>query len=130
MTGVMSKVVKFLILLVVVHLVEVLMIGSIWYMLDLQARKSIAVELNIEPDWASLDKYIETHFKVGMSRIEILRQAEKIGAYTIEPLFIGDQYCEKFFFNVGPFYIARGSIWWICYDKNDVVTSVWKHLPV
>lgn len=127
---VVSKVVRFLILLSIVHIMEVLVIGGTWYMLDLQARKSIAVELNIESDWVSLDKHVETHFTVGMSRIEILRQAEKVGAYTIQPFFIGDQYCEKFFFNVGPFHIARGSIWWICYDKYGVVTSVWKYLPV
>jgi hypothetical protein len=59
-----------------------------------------------------------------MSRIEVLREAQKIGPYKIDPFIINIKYCEAFYFNVGPLRLSRGGRWEVCYDDNYIVTSV------
>jgi hypothetical protein len=122
--GVFIGILRLLIIVFAIHIAEAMIVGGLWYALDLQAQRALATKLNIEPNWTGLEKYIEGHIKVGMSREEVIKQAIAIGPFTVKPLFSGAKYCEIYFFNVGPFETARGQPWWICYDENNKVISV------
>lgn len=124
--SILSRLLRLVAFLFVVHAVEFLLIGGIWYVLDIQSRSSLTAKLGIEPSWISFEKYIETHFEVGMSRTEVIKQAEIVGPFSVEPFFSGLKYCEEYSFRVGPLGSPRGGRWWICYE-NDVVISVWRY---
>jgi len=124
--SILSGLLRLIVLLLVVHVVEILIVGGVWYVLDIQSRSSLAAKLEIEPSWSSFEKYVETHFEVGMTRTEVIKQAEMIGPFSVEPFFSGMKYCEEYSFRVGPLGTSRGGRWWICYE-NDVVVSVWRY---
>jgi hypothetical protein len=123
-----SRLQKLLPLLMIFDLVQVLFVGGIWsgiwYKNDLDARKEIAERLQIEPSWQSLEYYIETHFVGGMTRADIVKQAEEIGYENINIYFLGEIYCEVYSFSVGPFSSPRGGRWSICYDEDENVISI------
>jgi hypothetical protein len=119
-----TKLLILLVFLVMVNFIEALCFGGAWLVLDLKARKSIAEKLDIEADWSSFESYIQTSFEPGMSRKEVLKRAETISPFVINPFFIGDEYCEAFYFTVGPFRTSRGGRWDICYNENDVVIHI------
>jgi hypothetical protein len=113
-----------LILLGLLNVIEIGFLGLGYYLLDLQARSNISTRLGIEPNWDSLRYYIPDHITVGMSRIDVIEESEKIGAFVIVPVIIHVKYCEDYIYNVGPLHSSRGGRWDICYDNNDIVTSV------
>jgi hypothetical protein len=125
---ILSQLPKIFVLLLIFALAQVICIGGIWYIKDLNARKEISTRLEIEPSWKSLEKYIETHFEVGMSRNEVLKQADEVGFVNINYFFIGEMYCEVFSFSVGPFNSDRGGRWSLCYDQNDTVIKIERKL--
>ena len=114
--------------LIIFMIIQVCCVSGVWYTLDLQARNSLSAELHIEPSWKSFEKYIETHFNIGMTRFEVLKQAEEIGPYTLDPYFLGEEYCEALYFKVGPLRTVRGGRWDICYDENEIVTWFSRYL--
>lgn len=113
-----------LLLLALLNALEIGCLGLGYYWLDLQARSRLASELGIEPNWDSFSKYIPSHIKIGMTRVEVLREAEKIGPYNIDPFIVNVKYCEAYYFDVGPLRLSRGGRWDICYDQNFIVTTV------
>ncbi len=117
-----------LLLLGLLNAIEIGFFGLGYYLLDLQARSSIASRLGIEPNWDSLRNYIPEHIKVGMNRIDVIRESENIGAFVILPVIINIKYCEDYIYNVGPLDSSRGGRWDVCYDKNFVVTTVEEYL--
>jgi hypothetical protein len=121
---IITRLLKLIAILLILDLVQALCVGSVWYMSDLQARNAMAGRLNIESSWQSLENYIEAHFSVGMTRDEVLKQADEIGLSNINFVFIGQMYCETYSFSLGPFLAARGGRWEICYDQNENVISV------
>ena len=116
-----------LILLVLLNSLELGCLALGYYWLDLKARTDLSTKLGIEPNWDSFSKYIPEHIKPGMTRIEVLQEAEKIGPYQIDPFIIEVKYCEAFYFYVGPLRSSRGGRWDVCYNQNFIVTSVEKY---
>ncbi len=82
----------------------------------------LARRLDLGSSPGAFGGYIETHFKIGMTREEIIRQAEKIGPYTIKPLPAIN--CENYYFNVGPLETTYGLPSQVCYDESGKVKSV------
>ena len=119
-----SRLLKLAIILITFDLIQVLCIGGIWSINDLWARNELGKKLGIESNWQSLEKYIKTHFELGMTRDEVIRQAEEIGLFFTSPYFIGADYCELYVFNVGPFESSRGGRWDICYNQDNIVIRV------
>ncbi len=115
---------RLLFVLVLFDLTQALCVGSVWYISDSKARSAMSTRLGIEPNWKRLEEYIETQFEVGMTRDEVLRQADEIGYVNINYYFIGETYCEVYSFSVGPFISARGGRWRICYDEANKVTKI------
>jgi hypothetical protein len=113
-----------LLLLGLLNVIEFGFLGLGYYLLDLQARSNISSRLGIESNWDSLRSYIPEHIKVGMNRIDVIRESENIGAFVIVPVIINVKYCEDYIYNVGPLHSSRGGRWDICYDNNNIVTSV------
>jgi hypothetical protein len=112
---------KLLVILVIFDLIQALCIGSVWYISDIQAQRVMSAKLGIAPGWHGLEEYIESHFEVGMTRGEILKQAKEVGFVNINVFFIGETYCEVYSFHVGPYNSARGGRWSICYDEKENV---------
>jgi hypothetical protein len=113
-----------LFLLILLNALEFGCLGLGYQWLDLQARSSLSTKLGIEPNWDSFREYIPDQIKPGMTRIEVLQEARKIGSYVVVPIIINVKYCEAFYFTVGPLHSARGGRWDVCYDNNFNVTSV------
>ena len=111
-------------ILLLFDLAQVLCAGVWWYVSDLDARTAMSSMLNIAPSWRSLEEHIETSLEVGMTRDEVLEQADKVGYVNINYFFIGERYCEVYSFSVGPFNSTRGGRWGLCYDQNDKVISI------
>jgi hypothetical protein len=112
------------VLFVTFDLIQAICLGGLWYVSDARARNAMSAKLNIEPSWQSLVDYNEAHFKVGMTRDDVLEQAEKVGSVNINFFFIGEMYCEIFSFDLGPFNSARGGRWGICYDRSGNATQI------
>jgi len=113
---------RLLVWLVIIHVAECLLAAGAWYALERQAYSTLARRLDLGSSPGAFGEYIETHFKIGMTREEIIRQAEMIGPYTIKPLPTIN--CENYYFNVGPLESRYGLPWQVCYDESGKVISV------
>ena len=109
---------------VVVHLLELLIGVSAWFILDWRAQTSIASKLDVEASWSAIENHISDRFRVGEARTKILEEAAKVGVYRIRPFFLGSQYCETYYFRIGPFQSDRAGPWNLCFDVNGLVTEV------
>jgi len=109
MSSALPSTIRCLLFVLVVHLVELVLIVSLWFLLDIQARSVLSVRLGIGTSLLDFNRYIEETFKPGMTRRQIIEDAQFIGPYRVAPVFIGDEYCEIYSFNVGPFQTARGT---------------------
>jgi hypothetical protein len=113
-----------LIIVIVAHCLELAIGTSIWFVLDGRARTSIASKLGTEPTWDSVETYIADQFTIGTPRMQLLERAAEIGVFRIKPFFIGAQYCETYYFKLGPFWADRAGPWNVCFDDEGIVTRV------
>lgn len=112
------------VLIIALHVAEVVIALGGWYALTLHSQALVANKLGIGSSLAEFNRYVETHITVGMSRKEVITQAELIGPFRTKPFFLSDEYCETYYFNVGPLSTTLGLPWWVCYDDSDHVISV------
>jgi hypothetical protein len=115
---------RIFILILIVDLIQAICIGVVWYISDTHARLTVSERLDIVPNWQILSEYIQKQFSVGMSRTDILMQAQRIGRVNMSYYFIGNMYCEVFSFRVGPFDAERGGRWRICYNDSNIAIKV------
>ncbi|MCC6191226.1 MAG: hypothetical protein IT318_19565 [Anaerolineales bacterium] len=113
-----------LVLAIILHCIELAIGVGIWIALDRRAAASVAGKIGTDASWSSIESYIAEQFTIGTSRAQLLEQAAMIGVFRIRPFFIGPQYCEAYYFLLGPFLTNRAGPWSICFDDDDIVTSV------
>jgi hypothetical protein len=110
------------VLAIVLHCIELAIGVGIWMALDRRAVASVADKLGTDASWSSIESYIAEQFTIGTSRTVVLEQAAKLGVFRIRPYFIGPQYCETYYFMLGPFQTNRAGPWNICFDDDEFVT--------
>jgi hypothetical protein len=115
---------KYIVAILVVHIVELIVVAGVWYGLDFQARTALSHRLGIGNQGYDFTEYVLANFKPGMTRRQVIEQGDIIGTYSMKPYFIENKYCEKWVFNVGPFDTMVGLPWSICYDENGIVISM------
>jgi hypothetical protein len=108
----------------VIHLLELAIGIGVWLALDRSAQASVANRLGTEVSWSAIEDHIASQFQIGVARPNILEAAAKIGAFRIRPFRLGNQYCEAYYFKIGPFYTDRAGPWSLCFNDDEVVTSV------
>lgn len=118
------KSLKFFAFILGIHLTEVILFAGIWSVMGWQARVELAQKLGIGQEAGSLEQYVASHFLAGMSRRDVIESADRVGPYNVKPFYMSDQYCETLTFTAGPLGTPLGGRWVICYNKNDVTTSV------
>ena len=83
------------------------------------AIQRIGDNLGISPDWQSFGGYIKDTFHDGMSREEVFKELDKIGAYTIRRVDAEDYaYCEIIEFH-GITNYTHYPIWF-CYENMEI----------
>lgn len=116
-----SRIIQYLIIL---NIVEALFLGLVFIALDYQSQMSVASRLQISPGWDNFSRYVDSHLRPGVTRLNLLREADKIGPFTLEVLPTQPPYCERLQFKVGPLGYYRGGKWLVCYDENYNVIKV------
>lgn len=106
------------------HIAVVVLVAGVWYAIGIQAQTEMSERLGIGTSLLDFNTYIYDNFKPGLTRRQVIELANRIGVFKTQPLYIGDEYCEIFFFQIGPFQKPVGSHPTVCYDDSGKIISV------